>query len=595
MENVKLFEKNIKFLYHNLPFYYKLVTSLKNRRFVIKNDNLFDTLTNSYIYPHSIKEDSKKFAYYPTHNDLWQKDFAYIKPKKWDEEKFYVTGKIINKMIDKYEKLNHTDGFYFDKDFLPTTVIYGLLSGHHLELLAENFEFQSLFVYEPNPEFFAVSLYFVDYEKIYNKLGERFFIQIGGRLSEEAVEKFLYERVVTSTFLQLTLTTYNHPLIDEAKNTFKNLSLAKLRGWGSYEDEIKGIKNHLKNINRYRLLMKKTDLNIPVCVVANGKSLEKSINFLKENRDSMIIISVGTALKPLMREGIESDFHIEQERIDLLVDVLKEILPEYSGYFVGASVVNEKVFEMAKNPLMYIRSGFTFEKFYNTPLKLTSPLVGNAGVAIASMFSKEIYLVGMDLGFRIGERKHSKNSFYDERDDIQKTGLKVKGNFSDDIYTDSLFLTSKENIEKLIQKENLKVYNLSDGAFIKGSIPLKDKKLPKIDKKEAVDKILSLFEDTNFQTPDVNPHKLLLAVSKALEKKPKNYKELTGLTDFLEDLIKGYSLKDEAGYNLVKGSLWHILFNLYVLSHKISLKDFEKLAKEITLEYFLYKRKMIDF
>ncbi len=586
----KLFEKNIKFLYQNLPAYYKLVTSLRNRRFIINNDNIFDTATNTYIYPNSIAEDSKKFAFYPTHNDLWQKDFAYIIPKKWDEERFYITGKIINKMIYKYQKLPHTDGFYFDKNFLSTTIIYGLLSGYHLKLLTDNFEFQSLLIYEPNPEFFAISLYFVDYEKIYKKLGERFFIQIGGRLNEKIIEKFLYERVITSTFLQLSLTTYNHPLIEEAKNTFKNLSLAKLRGWGTYEDEMKGIKNHLKNINRYKLLLKKINLNIPVCVVANGKSLERSLDFLKENRDSMIIISVGTALKPLMNEGIESDFHIEQERIDILIDALKDILPKYRGYFIGASVVNPKVFKMAKNPLMYIRSGFTFEKFYNTPLKLTSPLVGNAGVAIASMVSKEIYLVGMDLGFRLGERKHSKNSFYDKSEDIQKSGLKVKGNFSDDIYTDSLFLTSKENIEKLIQKENLKVYNLSDGAFIKGSIPLRYKKLPKINKKEAVNKILSLFEDTNFQTPDVNPHNLLFAVSKAMEKRPENYKELTGLIDFLEDLIKAYALKDEAGYNLVKGSLWHILFNLYVLSHKISLKDFNKLSKIIKKDIFKFEK-----
>ena len=586
MENVKLFEKNMKFLYSHLPHYYNLVASIKSRRFLIKSNNILDTKLNQFVYPNSIYEDSEKLAFYPTHNKLWQKDFAFIKPKKWDENKFYITGKIINEMINKYEKLNHTNGFYFDKNFLPTTIIYGLLSGYHLEILARNFEFQSLLVYEPNEEFFAISLYFVDYEKLYKKLGERFFIQVGGKLDERMVEKFLYERVITSTFLQLSLTTYNHPLIEDAKNSFLNLSLAKLRGWGTYEDEIIGIKNHFENINRYKLLRKKVNLNIPVCVVGSGKSLEKSFKFLKENQDSMIIISVGTALKPLMSEGIKSDFHIEQERIEILIDALKDVLPKYNGYFIGASVVNPKIFKMAKNPLMYIRSGFTFEKFYDTPLKLTSPLVGNAGVAIASMFTKEIYLVGMDLGFRIGERVHSKNSFYDKKKDIQKSALKVQGNFSEDIYTNSLFLTSKENIEKLIQKENLKVYNLSDGAFIKGSIPLEYKKLPKINKKETIDKILSLFEDTNFQTPDVNPHKLLLAISKALEKTPKNYKELTGLIDFLEDLIKGYALKDEAGYNLVKGSLWHILFNLYVLSHKISLKDFNKLAKIIKKEIF---------
>ncbi len=585
----KLFEKNIKFFYKNLPSYYNLITSIKDRRFLIKNNNIYDKYTKSYIYPNSIEEDSKKFAFYPTHNDLWQKDFTYILPNRWDEDKFYITGKIINKLINKYQNLPHTQGFYFDKNFLPTTIIYGLLSGYHLELLVNNFKFQSLLVYEPNVEFFAISLYFVDYEKLYSSLGERFFMQIGGRLKEEVVEKFLYERVITSTFLHLSLTTYNHPLIEDSKNIFKNIASAKIRGWGTYEDEMIGIKNHLKNIDKFKLLLQSKKIDVPICIVANGKSLEKSIEFLRKNQSSMIIISVGTALKPLMKEGINSDFHIEQERIELLIEALRDVLPDYNGYFIGASVVNPKVFKMAKNPLMYIRNGFTFEKFYNTPLKLSSPLVGNAGVAIASMFSKELYLVGMDLGFRLGERKHSKNSFYDKTDDVPTKGLKIKGNFSDDIYTDSLFLTSKENIEKLIKLKDLKVYNLSDGVYIKGTIPLKDKTLPKIDKNRAIKEILDSFKYKKYSKPQVNPNRLLLAVSTALDKKINSYKKLTGLIDFLEDLIKEYSLKDEMSYNLVKGSLWHILFNLYVLSHKISIKDFNKLAKIVKKEIFKFE------
>ena len=584
----KLFQKNIKFLYKNLPHYYKLITSIKEKRFLIKNNNIFDTKTNTFIYPNSIEEDSKKFAYYPTHNELWTQEFAYIHPHVWNEEKFFITGKTVNKLIKKYETLPHTNGFYFDKNFLPTTVILGILAGKHIDMLVDNFEFQSLLIYEPNPEFFAISLYFVDYEKIYDKLKGRFFIQIGGELKDEIVEKFLYERVVSSTFLQLILKTYNHPLIEKANNKFANFAASKVRGWGTFEDEIIGIKNHLKNINKYKLLMKKQNLNVPICVVANGKSLENSIDWIKKNKDSMIIFSVGTALKPLIKAGIESDFHIEQERIPTLIQALKDILPNYNGYFIGASVVRNEVFKMAKKPLMYIRSGFTFEDFYKTPVHSSSPLVGNAGVAIASMFSKEIYLVGMDLGFRLNQKKHASNSFYDNLEDTQTIGLKVEGNFSDDIYTDSLFLSSKESIEKLIAGKNLKVYNLSDGAYIKGAIPLKDISLPKIDKKTIISKMLNSFENTNFKNPSINPKNLLLSISVAMDKKVSNYKKLTGLIDFLEDLIKDYSLIDAKSYTLLKGSLWHILFNLHVLTHKINIKDYNKLSKIVKKEVFKY-------
>ena len=584
----KLFEKNIKYLYNNLPHYYSLITTIKKKRFLIKNNNIFDTLTNSFLYPNSIEEDSIIFATNPINNSLYDKYFTFVEPKKW-EEKFYITGKIINKLIEKANRLSYTDIFYFDKNFLPTTIIYGLMAGKHIDLLVENYEFQSLLIYEPNIEFFAISLYFMDLEKIYKKLGERFFIQIGGNLSEEIIQKFLNERVVTSSFLQLELTTYYHPIIENAKKKFDEFRNTKLRGWGTYEDEMIGIKNHKRNINKYPILKYSKNLNIPFCIVANGKSLEKNIEFIKKNKNSMIIVSVGTALKPLLKAGIESDFHIEQERIELLIEALREILPQYNGIFIGANVVNPKVFEMAKNPYMYIREGFTFERFYPRPLIFSSPLVGNTGVSFAANFTKEIYLCGMDLGFRLGEKKHSKNSFYDNEEDIQTEGIKIKGNFSNDIYTDSLLLSSKQMLEKLIKIKNLTVYNLSDGAFIEGTIPIKDKSLlQNINKEKIKEEILSSFVNEEFQEIAPNIYPLLNAISHAFKQlNIKDYKHLTGVIDFLEDLINSYAKKDSSAYSLLRGSLWHILLHFYILSHKLqNKKDISKLAQLLRKEIY---------
>ena len=586
----ELFEKNIKFFYNELPHYYELIKNIKTRNFLIKNDNIIDK-TGNKLYPSSIEEDSKKFALYPTHNKLWEKKFFYINPVIW-EKKFFITGKIINKLITKAKTLKEYThhGFYFDKNFLPTTAIFGLLAGKHLDILVDNFEFQSLFVYEPNPEFFAISLYFVDYPKIYEKLQDRFFLWVNGTLDYFAIEKFYYERKITSSFMNLTLTTYDHPLIKDAKNKFEEIRNAKLRGWGTYEDEIKGVKNHLENLNKYPLLSKKENINIPFCIVANGKSLEQNIDFIKKNKDAMIIISVGTAIKPLLKAGIESDFHIEQERIDILKDVLKDILPNYNGYFVGANVVNPEVFKMAKHPLMYTREAFSLSEHHI--LTGSSPIVGNAGFAFAANFTKEIYLCGMDLGFRIGDKKHSKNSFYDQTDDIAKEGIKIKGNFSDDIYTDSLLLTSKYNIEKMIEKLNLEVYNLSDGAYIEGSIPLniKDKILPDTDKKKYIKKIIQCFEKTNLNIKPLNLRKILNPVKQTLKKKVKDYKELTGLIDFIDDAIDTMQKYYPREHTLLRGSLSHILNNLYILSHKIDSKDIPKLAHIIQKEIFLFQK-----
>ncbi|WP_457559856.1 motility associated factor glycosyltransferase family protein [Caminibacter sp.] len=555
----KLFEKNLKFFYKNIPAYYKLIANIKKRNYLIKNDNIID-LKGNFLYPNSISKDSATIAQNPINNPLWKKHF-FFKTKNWDEKEFYITGKIINSFITEKER------YFFDDDFLPTTVIFGLISGKFLEILRQNYTFQSLFIYEPNPEFFAISLYFIDYEKLYKKYNERLFLWVGGEIEYLAIEKFFYERVVSSSFINIFYEAYSHPLIEDAKNKFLNIQASKLRGWGTFEDEIKGIKNHFQNINRYPLFQKGKKLNIPFCIVANGKSLEKNISFIKKNKDSMIIVSVGTAIKPLLKAGIESDFHIEQERIPVLIEALKDVLPNYKGFFLGASVVNPEVFKMAKNPLMYIREAFSLENELPV-LKGSSPIVGNSGFAFASEFTPEIYLCGMDLGFRLNEKKHANGSFYDSRDDMAKNGIKIKGNFSDDIYTDSLLLSSKQNIERMIKEKNLKVYNLSDGAYIEGSIPLKDKKLPKSDKEKYKKEMLSSFsnEKTNTKLPDIE--NLLKAVQKALEMPVKNQKELTGIVDFIEDMLKEYAKKDKNTFNLIRGSIFHILINFYAESFK---------------------------
>jgi len=580
----KLFEKNIQFFYHSIPEYYNLIKNIKTRNYKISQDNIIDIKTNQKIYLNSIEQDSLEIAFQPTHNNLWNKKFFAINPDYFDEEKFPHTGKAINNLIDNAKKYDSygSKSFYFDTNFLPSTAIFGLLAGKHLDLLVKKYDFHSLFVYEPNPEFFGISLYFVDYSYIFNKLQNRFFLWVNGKIDYYALEKFFYERIVTSSFLTLTYETYSNPLIEDAKIKFEQIRLAKFRGWGTYEDEMKGVNNHIQNINKYPTFTKAKKLNVPICVIANGKSLEKSIDFIKNNIDSMILVSVGTSIQPLLNAGIESDFHIEQERIDLLPEILKEPLSKYNGYFLGASVVNPKVFSYAKKPLMFVREGFTFE--IENALIGSSPLVGNSGFAFAAMYSNEIYLCGMDLGFRLNERKHSKNSFYDNRNDIEISGIKIKGNFSDDIYTDSLFLTSKIKIENLIKAMNLKVYNLSDGVYINNTIPLKDKSLPKINKEKYIQEIVSTFINLKLSVPSINLHSTLKKIEKSFKITDiNNIKDLTGVIDFIEDVLKSANTPDII---IIKGSIYHYLLHLYILAHKIERNKIKDLIKKIKLTDF---------
>ena len=120
----------------------------------------------------------------------------------------------------------------------------------HIEYLIKRYQFQSLFIYEPEEELFAISCYFVDWEEAFNRLNDRLYLFVKGNLDSKVIKRFYDSRVVTSNFLRVQFTTYNSPKIEEAKREFYLANISNKRGWGSFEDEIVGFRNHLRNIDK---------------------------------------------------------------------------------------------------------------------------------------------------------------------------------------------------------------------------------------------------------------------------------------------------------------------------------------------------------
>jgi biotin-(acetyl-CoA carboxylase) ligase len=136
----------------------------------------------------------------------------------------------------------------------------------------------------------------------------------------------------------------------------------------------------------------------------------------------------------------------------------------------------------------------------------------------------------------------------------------------------------------MIKMFNLKVYNLSDGAYINGSIPLKDKTLPKIDKEKIKKEIISSFEKIDLTPKKLNLLKIIKPTKALLKKPTNNLKELTGLIDFIDNALDITSKDYQREYHLLRGSISHILNNLYILSHKVKQKDREKLKQLVINE-----------
>jgi len=598
-----LFAKNMKYFYENIPHFYELIKNIKTRNFQIIDENglnIYDTKNKTFFYPvendkHLMKEVSEVYASSPIKNDLWDKYFLVKNLPYYDEEILPITSKICNKIIEiSKNSEKYTDGYYYDKEFLYTTTIFGIGSGLHIEYLTQKYDFQALFIYEPEPEFFAISCYFVDWQRIYEKLGNKFYLFIKGHINTKLLKRFYDSYIVTSNFLRLEFTTYNSPKIDNAKKEFYLANISNKRGWGSFEDESVGFKNHLKNINKNIPILSGTKkLDIPICVIANGASLNNEIEWIKQNKENMIIVSVGTAIRPLLKNKIQSDFHIEIERMPKLVEILKPSLEVYEGNFIGASVIDSEHFKIAKNPFMFVRDASSTTGISNYFLKFCSPMVGNTGFSFATHFSDEVYLVGFDVGFKKNKRIHADGSFYDDKDDKDE-GYPVKGNFSNDIHSNDLLNLSRQSLEMAIALlKPKKVYNLSDGAYIHGATPKKSKsiKLTKIDKNRYINEIKSYFKIDKIKLIDYSGFLELYKnkIVELLDKKPKNKKELTDIIDEVNDYTLAFSQYEPAVGTLMRGSIWHILNAIYLAIHKTSIDEYPKMIEIVKQEIKNYK------
>ena len=416
---------------------------------------------------------------------------------------------------------------FCNSKFLPQTNIYGLMGGMFLqELLEKDYHFYSLMIYEEHIDLFRISLYFIDYDRLFQHVGKNSCFIIIKDISFELVSAFLHAKKLTNNFLSLSLTHYTTDNVALLKDFIYKEKKAIMRGWGSFEDELIGLKNACLNLADSRLLsMRPKRVNAPICVIGNGASLDLCIDFLKAYKDSMILLSCGTALKVLRHHGIRPDFQLEIERVPYLAEVLQEAnLGDIPLIF--AQTTDTKACNLAKEKYGFLRGGSSSAYLDSTyiPLEFSAPFVGNAGVSIASLLGSDVILCGIDCGYIDGYSKHAKHSFYgDENTEIPKDCFQVESNKNLRVFSNDLFYLSAKNIEEAIKlyKPN-SVINLGYGMRFQHTIALNedDFTLKPIDKERE----LKHFKE-NF-----TPYKLMLNTKEMLD-------SLTAFSNALEDIL----------------------------------------------------------
>ncbi|MGX2971788.1 motility associated factor glycosyltransferase family protein [Helicobacter sp. T3_23-1059] len=555
--------------------------------------NIINLATSELSYPlqdslSTMVSVNENLSLSPLKNDKWSIHSNGIFLDKMDTTRFPITGQTCNDFIDLLFKHDGIKEYFLSKDFMPSTCIFGLLGGMFLEFIIERgVFFHSLLIFEENLDMFRVSCYFVDYPRLFSQVSDgACYLFVKDLVNRFFIRNFFARQKITNNFLRAEINLYKSPKIESAMQIVAEEYASNARGWGSFEDEMIGIENTLKNVANIKpnerkkkpnlFLVNPKRVDMPICVVGNGASLDSSLDFLREHQSKMIIFSCGTAIKPLKQAGIQPDFQIEIERVDYLAEYLSPTLGETA--LMCGNMVNPNALNLASEKYLFMRGGSASGYMFKSPfvMEFCAPFVGNAGFALACQLGNEVLLCGIDCGYIKGRTKHASNSAYGEEEaTIPSNAIRVRGNFDHEVYSDSIFLLSSQMITNAIKALKPKmVLNLSEGAYIEGARPTRTNEfsLKKNKKSAFIKEIKSYFKNDkklifsdfreDFYLQEIQEFKSKL--SNALNAEVKTKQELFKWVDMIFAINAKKSVSSPFVGILFEGSLAHICQNLMI-------------------------------
>lgn len=408
--------------------------------------------------------------------------------------------------VKKAEKLLKETGDKTSKlpKQIKSLILFGI--GPQLATLFEDNEVEKLFVCEPNRDLFYASLFLIDWAEILEKVDEaggRLYINVGddgSNLFRDLLNQFysVGPYILANTYFYQTY--HNTTMVQTISQLREQLQVVIAMG-ENFDHARYGIAHTKETISRkYPLLLSNpasklslADKDVPVFIVGNGPSLDSAIDSIKSLREQAIVISCGTALMPLYKNGIVPDFHAEIEQNRSTYDWSCRINDfEYLKQvdLLSCNGIHPDTCELFRNTYIAFKEGESStvsslkllgEKHYEE-LQFAYPTVSNFAINLFTLLGfQQLYLFGIDLGFTEQDKHHSKQSGYYNDDGQEKysykerhnTNILVQGNFKPTVFTKYEFKVSKAIIERTLAQKKIDCFNTSDGARIAGTKPLR--------------------------------------------------------------------------------------------------------------------------
>jgi len=407
-------------------------------------------------------------------------------------------------------------------------IFIGTGLGTHITAVDEKIKSTEYLIIEDDLELFRLSLFVTPYYKIGENSNLFLSISQGENDFTDLMSKFLDGSFYNNRYIKYNhFLSHSHNKIKLIQNNLASqthLTFPYDVQLDKYLRPLKRIKKGYKTINLSEKLPESILSQKPVLILAAGPSMKKNIKWIKANKDKYIIIAVSAVLKTLHDNEIRPDIvtHIDgivKEGNSCMVhfeDFDVETFLKDSIFIFGPHSPDE-LLEIIDKKRIYFFESFTF--YHKNFGSLSSPCIGSTSVLLSLYLNaKEIYMLGVDLALdqetgetHSGEHTYNKKHDLDNSDEIDYTIslrnnlVPIKGNFRDTVYSTPLFHISVQSLYKnipLIKDDSQAVFNLNDGAFFKGTIPLHiedidDTKYSKFDKSSLKNKLFDTLEESS--------------------------------------------------------------------------------------------------
>ena len=455
-------------------------------------------------------------------------------------------------------------------------IFFGVGIGKHITSIHKKIQAEAYFIIEDNLELFRLSLFVTDYEALGKKA--KLFFAI---MSNPSDFKTNYNLFAEYMFI------YNSHLKFQLLSDSYSPKIKQIQNFAVTKSNLLYPYNYLLHKNvlvSYAIHENYNFLNIskpfgktkisdkPFLYLAAGPSLNVHMQWIKENQEKFIIISVFMIAAKLEDAGICPDIivHVDEaeEPVESTLKKMKDrsFLKE-SIFILAASAPLSLLEPLSEKDKIFLIEDRTRYKKDHGFIEFFS--VGEVGYALSLIFSiQDIYLLGLDLALdqKTGKTHAQGHSTLDKVDisrgdvveemaTVRDTLLSVRGNKQDIVLTTPVFDTSIYQVNhftSLYKQKGQKVYNLGEGAYFDLSSPLdvKNVKCYSIDKPRSKKELLSLLkEKSTNHLSDIEKNNIIIRKKEVKKKvklierfKKQNIKRKEDFTNQLTSLAEDLSL-----------------------------------------------------